>query len=158
MGTISEGTDSLPVLSFEPTGFGYSSAAKPELLFCEQFLPDVHRSKFFSTIEGVLSWDYANFALSKPMLRPINNRVPNSIRYYRRRANMRLFELAHYVGISSPANLANWEMGRKMPSADNLLKLSAVLMVPPEILFLDRLKQLREQIRARKAQPIKKPL
>ncbi len=143
---------------FDCTIFGLFSVNLNRPAFCGQFLPDVHSNKFLSTIEQVLTWDYANFALSKPMLRPINNRVPNNIRYYRRRANMRLFELAHYVGISSPANLANWEMGRKMPSADNLLKLSAVLMVPPEILFLGRLKQLRAQIKARKDQPIKKPL
>ena len=92
------------------------------------------------------------------MLRTTRNRVPNNIRYYRRRANLKLYELAHLVNNSSPANLANWERGTKVPSLDNLLKLSEALKVPPELLFLDRLKKIREDIRLRRALPIKKPL
>lgn len=92
------------------------------------------------------------------MLRPKHKCIPNNIRYYRHRARLRLYELAFYVGTSSPANLANWEQGRRVPNLDNVLRLSAVLMVPPEILYLDRLKELRAEITARKARPMKKPL
>lgn len=82
----------------------------------------------------------------------------NNIRYYRRRENLKLYEVSHLIGTSSPACVANWEKGRKAPNLDNTLRLSAVLKVPPEILFLPRLKQLREEISARRRLPIKKPL
>jgi transcriptional regulator with XRE-family HTH domain len=84
--------------------------------------------------------------------------TPNSIRYYRRRANLRLYQVAHYLGLSSPAHLAHWERGRKVPQLDNLLKLAAVLKVPVEVLYLDRLKQIRRAVVERKAQPVKRPL
>ena len=84
--------------------------------------------------------------------------TPNSIRHYRKRAHLRLFEVAHYLGLSSPAHLAHWEHGRKVPMLDNLLKLAAVLKVPVEALYFDRLQQLRKYIKQRQSLPLKKPL
>ena len=84
--------------------------------------------------------------------------VPNSIRHYRRRAHLRLYEVAYYVGLSSPAHLAHWERGRKVPRLDNLLKLAAVLKVPVEVLYFDRLQQLRAYVKQRQSLPVKKPL
>lgn len=84
--------------------------------------------------------------------------TPNAIRYYRRRANLRLYQVAHALGLSSPAHLAHWEQGRKVPRLDNLLKLAAVLKVPVEVLYLDRLKHLRRFVSERQSQPVKKPL
>ena len=84
--------------------------------------------------------------------------TPNSIRYYRRRANLRLYEVAHQLGLSSPAHLAHWESGRKIPRLDNLLRLAAILKVPVEVLYLDRLRQIRRAVSLRKTIPVKKPL
>jgi transcriptional regulator with XRE-family HTH domain len=92
------------------------------------------------------------------MIRPPDRRVPNDIRYYRQRANMRLYELAHYVGVSSSADVAHWEKGRKVPSLDTLFKLAGALNVPPQVLFLDRWKKMQAFVNDRRSLPIKKPL
>jgi transcriptional regulator with XRE-family HTH domain len=92
------------------------------------------------------------------MLRAKANCIRNDIRRYRRRADLKLYQVAHLIGASSPTNVANWEKGRKVPTLDNLLLLAAALKVPVEFLYLDRAKQMREVVRARSALPIKKPL
>lgn len=92
------------------------------------------------------------------MSRSVHECVPNSIRFYRKRAHLRLFEVAHYVGLSSPAHLAHWERGRKVPMLDNLLKLAAVLKVPVEVLYFDRLMKMRQVIKKRRDIPMKRPL
>jgi transcriptional regulator with XRE-family HTH domain len=92
------------------------------------------------------------------MIRPPDKRVPNDIRYYRQRANLRLYELAHYVGVSSSADVAHWEKGRKVPSLDTLFKLAGALNVPPQILFSDRWKNMQAFVNHRRTLPIKKPL
>lgn len=92
------------------------------------------------------------------MPRITNELIPNSIRHYRRRAHLRLFEVAQYVGLSSPAHLAHWERGRKVPTLDNLLKLAAVLKVPVEVLYFDRSQLMRQHVKQRQTLPLKKPL
>jgi len=92
------------------------------------------------------------------MLRTKDNRVRNDIRLYRRRADLKLYQLAHLIGTSSASNVANWEKGRKVPTLDNLLLLAAALKVPLEFLYLERSKQMRELVRERAAIPAKKPL
>lgn len=92
------------------------------------------------------------------MLRPKDHRIRNDIRYYRHRADLKLYELAHLVGASSPANVAHWENGRKVPNLDSLLQLSAALKVPVQYLFLDRWKQMQQRVRERETIPAKKPL
>ena len=92
------------------------------------------------------------------MLRTKDNRVRNDIRLYRRRADLKLYQLAHLIGTSSASNVANWEKGRKVPTLDNLLLLAAALKVPVEFLYLERSKLMRELVRERAAIPAKKPL
>lgn len=83
---------------------------------------------------------------------------PNSIRYYRRRANLRLYEVAHLLDLASPTHIAQWEKGLKVPTLMNLLKLAAILKVPPEVLYIDRVREIRAAIAQRKSLPVKKPL
>lgn len=92
------------------------------------------------------------------MAHPRHKRNPNNIRYYRRRAKMKLYELAHFVGTVSPSNVAKWEKGLTNPTLDSLLKIAAALKVPPEVLYLDRLKQIQALISKRRSIPITKPL
>lgn len=81
---------------------------------------------------------------------------PNNLRFYRRRKRMHLAQVARAIGLSSPAHLAHWEKGRKQPSLDNLLKLAAVLEVPVEALYIERLKTLRQELSDKKS-PITPP-
>lgn len=92
------------------------------------------------------------------MSRPARHYYPNSLREYRLKANLRLYEVAHLLGLADPSHIAHWEAGRTAPSLDNALRLSAVLGAPVIVLYSERLNQLREEISKRKALPIKKPL
>lgn len=62
---------------------------------------------------------------------------PNSIRKYRRKRKLRLVDVVKSTGQKSPANLAHWEKGRKMPSLPSALKLAVALECPVEVLFFD---------------------
>jgi len=62
----------------------------------------------------------------------------NDIRYYRRRADLKVCEVARLIGESSPGNVCKWEKGKKQPKLDNVLKLAAALHVPVAFLFRDR--------------------
>lgn len=84
--------------------------------------------------------------------------MPNSIRHYRRRANLRLRDVANAVGLSSPAHLAHWERGRKVPELDYFLKLAAVLGVPLDVLYLERLNYWKQIMRQRLTRHDDKPL
>lgn len=86
------------------------------------------------------------------------NPFPNSIRSYRRKKALRLYEVAHYAQLSSPAHLSHWEKGRKTPTLINALKLSAILQCPVEILFLDMFNQVRQEVHHQETLPIRKPL
>jgi transcriptional regulator with XRE-family HTH domain len=52
--------------------------------------------------------------------------------------------------LSSPSQIAHWEKGRKTPTLDNALKLSAAVGCPVEILFIDRFQVLRKEISDRR--------
>jgi DNA-binding transcriptional regulator YiaG len=124
-----------------------------------KFLPVVPSTLLLPAIEQRSAAAYAClYESSIPMAHPLRTTYPNSIRHFRRRAGLRLYEVAHYLNLSSPTHVAKWEKGQKVPTAINLLKLAAVLKVPPEVLYLDRLKDIRKGIEQRKTIPIKKPL
>ena len=67
----------------------------------------------------------------------IKNRIPNQIRCYRRRRNLKLRQVAKLAGLRTPSHLSHWEKGRKNPSLENALRLSAIIQCPVEILFID---------------------
>jgi transcriptional regulator with XRE-family HTH domain len=73
--------------------------------------------------------------------------IPNQIRTYRRKRNLTLREVAFATGQADVSNVAHWEKGRKVPSLQNALKLSAIIQCPVEILFFGMFDSLREEIR-----------
>ncbi len=80
------------------------------------------------------------------MPNPQNKAIPNSLRFYRRRQNLKLYELADRIGLSSASHLAHWEMGRKIPTLQNVLKLSIVLNVQVSSLYFELYRQLRDEL------------
>lgn len=61
--------------------------------------------------------------------------IPNDIRFYRRRRNLRIVEVASLAKVADAALVSHWENGRKMPTLKNALKLSAITKCPVEILY-----------------------
>lgn len=72
--------------------------------------------------------------------------LPNQIRRYRRRQNLKLCQIAPLVGLRSVSHLSHWEKGRKLPTLVNALKLSAIIKCPVEILFFDLFDSIRNDI------------
>jgi transcriptional regulator with XRE-family HTH domain len=70
----------------------------------------------------------------------------NSIRRFRRQRNLRLRDVAKMLGLNQPGHVADWEKGRRSPSLENALKLSAVLSCPVEVLYSDHFRIIRHNI------------
>ncbi len=75
--------------------------------------------------------------------------IPNQIRRYRRRKNLKLYQIAPLVGLHSVSHLSHWEKGRKLPNLKNALKLSAIINCPIEVLFFDLFDSIRHDIQAK---------
>ena len=75
--------------------------------------------------------------------------IPNSIRRYRRYRHLRVRDVAERLGFLNAAHVSSWERGKKIPTLQNALRLSAVLLVPVEVLFCDYFNSLREEIEKR---------
>ena len=73
-------------------------------------------------------------------------RPPKQIRTYRRRRNLKLRQVAKLAGLQTPAHLSHWEAGRKAPSLENALRLSAIIQCPVEILFYDLFNAIRHDV------------
>ena len=72
--------------------------------------------------------------------------LPNQIRRYRKKHNLRLREVAQLVGLTSASHLSHWEKGRKLPKLKNALKLSAIIQCPVEILFSGLFNDIRHDV------------
>lgn len=83
------------------------------------------------------------------MIRAVSKQLPNQIREYRRKRNLRLRDVAMSAGLRGVSHVAHWEKGRKLPSLQNALKLSAIIQCPVEVLFFDLFDSLRQEIRER---------
>ncbi len=78
------------------------------------------------------------------------NRIPNQIRCYRRRRNLKLRQVAKLAGLRTPSHLSHWEKGRKVPNLENALRLSAIIQCPVEILFYDLFNTIRHDVFTKK--------
>lgn len=71
------------------------------------------------------------------------NLPPNQLRCYRRSRHLRIVDVAKLIGLKSPAHIAHWEKGRKLPGLKNALKLSAAISCPVEVMFRDLFEEYR---------------
>ena len=74
------------------------------------------------------------------------NPIPNQIRCYRKRRNLKLREVAELAGFRTASHLSHWEKGRKAPNLENALRLSAIIQCPVEILFYDLFNAIRHDV------------
>ena len=78
--------------------------------------------------------------------------IPNDIRLYRHRQNLRIVQVAKLADVTDAALVSHWENGRKIPTLKNALRLSAIIQCPIEVLYLDLFQACRREISARKDQ------
>jgi len=75
---------------------------------------------------------------------------PNQIRWFRKKRQLRIRDLLNLMSLSSPSQIAHWEKGRKAPTLENALKLSAAIGCPVEVLFFDHFQELRKEVSIRR--------
>lgn len=64
-----------------------------------------------------------------------NKRIPNTLRFYRKRAYLRQIDLARALGFKSDVRISRWEKGLAYPSVPNLLKIGKILGVSVEEIY-----------------------
>lgn len=70
----------------------------------------------------------------------------NQLRRYREKRSLLQRDVTGLMGLSQTCDLYRWEIGQKIPTLMNALKLSAILKCPVEILFLDHFNQIRNDL------------
>ena len=80
------------------------------------------------------------------MSRDLRTIKRNQIRRYRKKRYLRQRDIAELLGLKQPRDIYRWEVGQKLPSLINTLKLSAALKCPVELLFLDHFKQIQQEM------------
>jgi len=80
------------------------------------------------------------------MSRDLRTIKRNQIRRYRKKRYLRQRDIAEMLGLKQPRDIYRWEVGQKLPSIINALKLSAALKCPIELLFLDHYKEIQREM------------
>ncbi|MHB8579167.1 MAG: helix-turn-helix transcriptional regulator [Ignavibacteriaceae bacterium] len=75
----------------------------------------------------------------------VYRRVPNLLRKYRRASGLKQQDVAKILGIKGSSRISRWEKGECIPTMVNALKLSILYRVMVDSLFIDLLRNLREE-------------
>lgn len=73
----------------------------------------------------------------------------NNLRGLRKKRGLRLRDVARLVGLRDESHVWEWESGRRLPSLQSVLKLSAALRCPVEVLFSKRHRAARKEVNER---------
>ena len=73
--------------------------------------------------------------------------VPNCLRKYRRIRRLKQKQVALILGLKTTSRILQWENGSTIPNIVNLFKLAIIYRVLPDALFIDLVRDLREEIR-----------
>ena len=68
---------------------------------------------------------------------------------YRNRMGYSQSDVAEILGFSNSSQICQWEKGARVPSLENIFKLSILYRAPVIFLFLPWYKAIREEIRAK---------
>ena len=86
------------------------------------------------------------------MKQEIYKRIPNLLRKYRRIRGLKQRQVARLLGLKNSSRVSRWEKGECLPSALNVFRLSIIFRVLVDAPFIDHIRALREEIRARETQ------
>jgi len=71
--------------------------------------------------------------------------IPNSLLIHRKRMRYKQKQVAALLSLH-PAQLSQWENGVKLPSTENLIKLSIIYRTLPTELYFEYYQQLKKEI------------
>jgi len=83
------------------------------------------------------------------------SKIPNCLRKYRRIRGLRQKEVARILGIKSASVISRWEKGVCMPNTLNLFRISILYRTMGDALFIDLVKELRDELRKREEKILK---
>jgi transcriptional regulator with XRE-family HTH domain len=86
--------------------------------------------------------------MSTNVARPIFN---NRLRRYRKARGLSQVDTARILGLKSAARISRWEQGHCLPTMVNLFKLAALYRTLVDALYIDQLRAIRDEIRARES-------
>lgn len=75
--------------------------------------------------------------------------TPNCLRKYRLALGLKQKQVAEILGMKTPSRISRWENGDCLPSALNVFRLSAIYSVMIEALFIDLVRSIRTEMKAR---------
>ena len=85
-------------------------------------------------------------------------KIPNLLRKYRKANGFTQTEVAKILGIKSTSKISLWEKGECIPNIINALKISILYRVMVDALFIDHLRCLREEMKKRESDYLKKKI
>jgi transcriptional regulator with XRE-family HTH domain len=89
-------------------------------------------------------------------MKTIHNKfILNQLRKYRKARSLRQCDAARILGFADSSRLSRWERGVCLPTATNLFKLAATYRTMVDALYIDVLREIREEIRKRERQVLR---
>jgi len=82
--------------------------------------------------------------------------IPNSIKRYRKARGLQQKDVAKVLGLKSASMISRWEKGLCLPNARNIFKLAILYRTMSDALFIDMIKQMRNDIQKREQRVLRK--
>jgi transcriptional regulator with XRE-family HTH domain len=84
-----------------------------------------------------------------------NTPIPNQLRKYRKARGLKQRDAARILGFADSSRISRWERGLCLPTANNLFKLAAAYRTLVDALYIDVLRDIREEVRKRERRVLK---
>ena len=82
--------------------------------------------------------------------------IPNSIKRYRKARGLQQKDVAKVLGLKSASIISRWEKGLCLPNTKNLFKLAILYRTMSDALFIDLIKQMRNDLQKREQRVLRK--
>ena len=82
--------------------------------------------------------------------------IPNCLKRYRKARRLQQKDVAKILGLKSASMISRWEKGLCLPNTRNLFKLAILYRTMSDALFIDVIKQMRNEIQKREQRVLRK--
>jgi len=82
-------------------------------------------------------------------------RVPNSLRKYRKKRGLKQKDVAEILGLKSTSIISRWERGFVLPKPVNVFKLASLYRTITEALFSDLVRSVKNDIHKKEEEILK---
>ena len=88
-------------------------------------------------------------------MKKTKSKIPNYLKKYRRIRGLKQKDVAKILGIKSASIISRWEKGVCLPNTLNLFRLSILYRTMSDALFIDLMRDLRDDFRKREEKILK---